>query len=358
LNTAGRETQLRRISLVTDPYYFGNVFFDEGKSRKYDHAYAHMIALRAELAQRRIGIDTCDLLPPDQADGVLFTDHPGRLPPRRQGQPWFLLALESPAVRPANFEPANFAPFDRIFTYHDGIVDGGRILKVNYGFEVPDLSFPSYHDRPKLVSLFAANKFFPHANSLHGERLRLIRWFTKHLPADFDLFGNGWDDLFPHTFLQKIINRSGWRNRLRKTRFSTYRGWVDSKVACLKGYRFSICFENVADIPGYITEKIFGCFFAGTVPIYRGASNVTEAIPADCFIDWRQFSRIGELARFLQAMPPAVFHGYQARIREFLTGPRMAPFSARQFAETVAAGIAGALDRDGGPALPESKNEE
>lgn len=30
------------------------------------------------------------------------------------------------------------------------------------------------------------------------------------------------------------------------------------------------CFENVRDLPGYITEKIFDCFFAEYIPIYWG----------------------------------------------------------------------------------------
>jgi hypothetical protein len=42
---------------------------------------------------------------------------------------------------------------------------------------------------------------------------------------------------------------------------------VDSKKNTLEKYKFSICYENARDIPGYITEKIFDCFFAGCVPI-------------------------------------------------------------------------------------------
>ena len=52
-----------------------------------------------------------------------------------------------------------------------------------------------------------------------------------------------------------------------------------------KNISFAICYENARDIPGYITEKIFDCFFAGCVPIYwGGAPNVTDHIPANTFI--------------------------------------------------------------------------
>jgi hypothetical protein len=49
-------------------------------------------------------------------------------------------------------------------------------------------------------------------------------------------------------------------------------------------YRFIICFENSYD-PGYITEKIFNCLLADTVPIYSGSSVIHDFINPDCFIN-------------------------------------------------------------------------
>jgi hypothetical protein len=40
-------------------------------------------------------------------------------------------------------------------------------------------------------------------------------------------------------------------------------------------YKFILCFENSYN-DGYITEKIFNCFFARTIPIYKG-SNIIDA---------------------------------------------------------------------------------
>jgi hypothetical protein len=64
----------------------------------------------------------------------------------------------------------------------------------------------------------------------------------------------------------------------------------------LEKYKFSICYENARDTPGYITEKIFDCFFAGCVPIYWGANNITDHIPKECFIDKRDFEDYKVLA--------------------------------------------------------------
>lgn len=49
-------------------------------------------------------------------------------------------------------------------------------------------------------------------------------------------------------------------------------------------YRFVICFENSYN-DGYVTEKIFNCLFANTIPIYSGSSKIEEIINPDCFIN-------------------------------------------------------------------------
>ena len=65
---------------------------------------------------------------------------------------------------------------------------------------------------------------------------------------------------------------------------------IDSNVFSftLSKYKFSICFEN-SITAGYISEKIFDCFYAGTIPIYYGDPNVKESIDPDSFIDFRKF---------------------------------------------------------------------
>lgn len=49
-------------------------------------------------------------------------------------------------------------------------------------------------------------------------------------------------------------------------------------------YRFIICFENsYAD--GYITEKIFNCLLADTIPIYSGSPIINKFINPECHIN-------------------------------------------------------------------------
>ena len=62
-------------------------------------------------------------------------------------------------------------------------------------------------------------------------------------------------------------------------------------------YKFIICFENsYAD--GYITEKIFNCFFARTIPIYKGSEKINDYINKDCYIDARS-NYIDEIKRII-----------------------------------------------------------
>ena len=49
-------------------------------------------------------------------------------------------------------------------------------------------------------------------------------------------------------------------------------------------YKFIICYENSYS-DGYITEKIFNCFYAKTIPIYNGAPNINNYINSESYIN-------------------------------------------------------------------------
>jgi len=59
-------------------------------------------------------------------------------------------------------------------------------------------------------------------------------------------------------------------------------------------YKFVLCFENsYAD--GYVTEKIFNCFFAKTIPIYKGSPVITRYISSDAFLNPDNIQTICEI---------------------------------------------------------------
>lgn len=59
--------------------------------------------------------------------------------------------------------------------------------------------------------------------------------------------------------------------------------WIQSKVEFLRGYKFTIAFENCV-MPGWTTEKLIHPLLAGSVPIYWGAPDVSEYFNPQSFI--------------------------------------------------------------------------
>jgi hypothetical protein len=112
---------------------------------------------------------------------------------------------------------------------------------------------------------------------------------------------------------------------------SVYRGKSEHKPTTLGSYTFALCFENSV-LKGWITEKIFDCFFTGTIPVYLGAPDIQDYIPQDCFIDMRQFSDYASLRSYLKALTPAQVNAYRQAARDFLASPQYEPFTKRAFA--------------------------
>jgi hypothetical protein len=164
-------------------------------------------------------------------------------------------------------------------------------------------------EKKKFCTMIARKLKSGHPNELYSERVKAIVFFEG---KEFDLYGTGWS----------------------RKKYKNYRGAVDDKMAVLKEYKFSICYENTRDLKGYISEKIFDCFAAGVVPVYWGASNVTDYIPAECFIDRRKFKDNGELYAFLKAMKKEEYEKYILSAEAFLKSEKAQVFTGKYFAET------------------------
>jgi len=89
------------------------------------------------------------------------------------------------------------------------------------------------------------------------------------------------------------------------------------KLTALGDGRFSLILENCV-YPGYVTEKIFDAFRAGTVPIYLGAPDIEDFVPPDCFIDFRRFANPDSLWKELAEMSETQWSNYRQNIRFFL----------------------------------------
>lgn len=269
-------------------------------------------------------------------DAIVFIE----FPPKKYLKtniPLYLITLESPIIKPDNYDKNNHKYFKKIFTWSDDLVDNKRYFKINYCHKKPkDLNFKT---KKSFCTLIASNKFEVHESELYSERKKAIRWFEENHPEDFDLYGFGWDKYFFHGkflgFNLLRLNRLKLLAKLLKTNYPSYKGTVKSKEETLKNYKFAICYENSKDFPGYITEKIFDALFAGCVPIYRGASNITDHIPSNTFIDKRNFKTYEELYDYIKNMPEEEYQNYQNNIKNFIQSEKFYQFTPQYFTNTI-----------------------
>jgi hypothetical protein len=181
-----------------------------------------------------------------------------------------------------------------------------------------------WFDRPREVSLkrtIAGLRYRPVARERYRARLRAIEAFAQN--KDFDLFGEGWQTRHPavEPKVHAVVQHA-------------YQGAVDDKLKLLASYRFALVFENTR-FPGYISEKLFDCFFARCVPIYSGAPDVAQYVPPAAFIDVRQFPSFPELERFLRRVSEEDARRYIDAAHSFLVSPAFDNWCADRFARDL-----------------------
>jgi len=225
-----------------------------------------------------------------------------------------LFLWEPESVLPFNWADKLHKMFPIIFTWHDRYIDNKKFFKIYWPQarifkEVPKIKF----DEKKLLINISMNKSSAHPRELYSKRLNSIRYFEQNQPENFDLYGVGWE----------------------RTLFPSYRGTVLNKWDVLPKYKFSLCYENIYDEPGWITEKIFDCFRSNCVPIYWGASNITDYVDHNTFIDRRNFRNDKELEDYIMNMSEQDYNQILESIYNFLKSERFSKFLPFNFAETI-----------------------
>jgi hypothetical protein len=215
---------------------------------------------------------------------------------------------EPPTVEPHGYEPEMLNRFGKVFTWADDLVDNKHIFKFYYPVLTPKTEDIPPFEEKKFCSLFATRLCSKHPQELYSEREKAIR-FYEDKPDEFDLYGNNWG----------------------KRKYNNWRGRAADKLGTLKQYKFCICYENMRDFNGYITEKIFDAFAAGCVPVYWGAPNVTKWIPEECFIDRRKFSSDQEIYDYLKSITKEEYERYLESADEFLKSEAAQYYTHDQF---------------------------
>lgn len=300
-----------------------------------------MMELEKYASTKGVTVGTHAAINVNEADAFVFIDMPRQKDRTFQaalgsGKPMYLIMAESKIVRPANYDVNNKLLFRKMFTYDDSLVDGEKYLKINYSFVFPKDINRNLDVKNKLCVIIAGNKKLNHPQELYSEREKAIRWFEINHPEKFDLYGVGWDEFtFGGPKPIAYLNMIRPLRRLLAPYYPSYRGPVDRKKSVLEKYKFSICYENTKGIPGYITEKIFDCFFSGCVPIYLGANNIKDHIPEECFIDRGKFSSYEQLYDFLVSMTNDDYLRYLDAIENYLKSSRSHEFTCDYYSRTI-----------------------
>ena len=116
------------------------------------------------------------------------------------------------------------------------------------------LNMPNGEKTGKLSCLLSGKS----RSSGHKKRLRLVNELVKTNPNLLTLYG---------------------RNHIPTNKRSLSH---EEKFIAYKDFEYTLCFENCS-IPNYFSDKIFDAMLMWSVPIYFGATNVSDYLPSDSF---------------------------------------------------------------------------
>ncbi len=337
-----------------DGHQANSLFATEDAVHRYNPTVMQR-ALRDALLARGIEINTADV---NDGREVAFELHIEGRPLGEAKRPRYLITLENPYINTLNPDRHYLARFQRVFAWDARVFDLPNVTPILIPHPMLARPFAPFDARDRFSCLINANKHFPVVldTDLYRERVAVIRWYERHAPEHFDLYGIGWNKPERGIGWQSALRRRGQRLASQLfgiAPFPSWRGEVRDKAEVYARTRFAFCYENVRDLSNYVTEKMLDCLLCGCVPIYWGADNVAELIPADCFVDRRQFPDTAALHQWLLAVDEARYQAWQAAIRSFLESEQAARFSVERFVSVVARGIAADLATGGWPMRPE-----
>lgn len=324
-------TQDQRVYLDPPaPAYYQDKMFDlSDPVLNRDDMVIPFANLRDRHAQDNITLKTADYLLSGPSDAGTVSDYYAlgvadnlaALRQRRDVKLKAFVLFEPPVVDPKPYAALAdlTAAFEQVYVHNtigDGYslsgVDVSRLRKLFWPQPHRDVLEPywSRTDRQDRVVVINGNHIPTTFNKeLYSERIEAMAALAK--TRSVDLYGRGWHKWWSRASMWMPY----WRHR--RTLMSIYKGPCASKYEVMSQYKYTLCFENMA-MTGYITEKIFDCFYAGTIPIYLGATDIVDLIPNDAYIDARQFASWAEIPRYLAGLSVQQYDDFRNAGREFV----------------------------------------
>jgi hypothetical protein len=319
--------------------------------------------LREWLAEREVRVHTGDLLvtadaPAAELNLYVTMGLRGRYPILERRSDTVLSAFfvpECPIVEPRLYRdlPAASRAFRRMYSFageeamSEFLSEPLPFESFRFPYAFDDVHEPAWRREDRsFLTIINANKV-PRLDTreLYSERLRAVAFFEQK--GEIDLYGIGWDGppfRVGETGVPNVVRRAAYLaerrwDRLRPNRDPlltaarrAWRGQVASKSDTLCRYTFAICFENMV-MQGWVTEKLFDCLVAGTIPVYLGAPDVERWVDPESFIDMRRFSSYEELRTYLRSLGPGEIAAYREAGRDYFRSDRFRPFTKQAFAE-------------------------
>jgi hypothetical protein len=69
-----------------------------------------------------------------------------------------------------------------------------------------------------------------------------------------------------------------------------------------------------------VTEKIFDCFYAGTIPLYLGAKDIADLVPHEAYIDCRNFESSEQMLATIMKISEEKIQSMRDAGRAFIRG--------------------------------------
>ncbi len=286
--------------------------------------------LRECLASKGINVRTADYLFEEngQCDAkqcdyysLGLLDNFERVLSDRRARMAAFVIMEPPVVVPSLYKllPRLTAIFDKVYVHNttgDGYslegVDRNKLHKLFWPIPHDDVLQPYWKNSNRMKRVVVINGSHNPASRIREQYSLRIRTMSELSKLGVvDLFGTGWD----RWWSREAMWLPYWKNR--RALMAIYKGKCASKFEVLQNYEFCLCFENMR-MDGYITEKIFDCLYAGTIPLYMGAPDILNYIPEDVFVDCRNYSTWIEMWQDIASMPSDKIDNMRKAGRNFL----------------------------------------
>ena len=317
---------MKKISLIVPKVYLRNKAFDlSDPDLNQDNRIHHTALLKQELFKKGFDLSTHDINRPEDSSLVIYSE----IPENEVSEKALLILLEAPATVERNWNIDKHKKFIKVFTYNDDLLSLNSLIEKKYikikwpaVLSVPE--FVPFSEREKGFVLVCANKYSHHPQELYSERRKIIRFFENRMKNELDLYGIGWNKppqstqhLSFEKKVRKLFNQFSGRFFWKKP--TNYLGILENKKEVFKKYKFCFVTENISNVKGYVTEKIWECLSFGVIPIYLGAPDIENLIPRDVFIDLRNFNGDYEsLLRFIDNSSDDDLDNYLVNARNFI----------------------------------------